>query len=290
MLSREISKTLKNDYVAQSDYVTQSDYGDWCLKNYHYGDLFNYASNLYVMTDSGVQQNIKNKPKAKPQKQKKSAIIPSCFTDFANGMIDNEASVKLLKKIKSLASAYDNHHVYLTKIAYYVDSETKIPRLVFTDRIGKESFDVLSGNIEELVQTTQKDKNGNGIVLYAIALKDVLDKKELDLLEKYNDYCLKKISKDEAKKLVSTKFKIGDVIALRSKIRDGSKKNFKKFIVKKIIWSINSNPVNIIVAKQISGKVTNMSLTKADCKKYHIKYEENLQVYSMFMNFIKIKQ
>ncbi len=215
-------------------------------------------------------------------------MLPNCLITFIDAMHDREAAKKLHKKLNSMQQDYDDNISYLTKIAYYVDSETKVARLIFTDRIGKESFDIFTADIEKFVSESHTDENGKGILIYGIPLKDNLDNKEIELLENYNDYCQKKISKDEAKKLVQVRFKVGDIIALRSKIRDGSKKNFRKFIVKKIIWSIHSNPVNIIIAKQISGNITNMSLTKADCKKYHIKYEENLQVYSMFTNFIKV--
>lgn len=215
-------------------------------------------------------------------------MLPNCLITFIDAMHDREAAKKLHKKLNSMQQDYDDNISYLTKIAYYVDSETKVARLIFTDRIGKESFDIFTADIEKFVSESHTDETGKGILVFGIPLKDNFDNKEIELLENYNDYCQKKISKDEAKKLVQVRFKVGDVIALRSKIRDGSKKNFRKFIVKKIIWSIHSNPVNIIIAKQISGNITNMSLTKADCKKYHIKYEENLQVYSMFMNFIKV--
>ena len=87
---------------------------------------------------------------------------------------------------------------------------------------------------------------------------------------------------------MKVRYKVGDILMLKSKIRNGSKKNYKKFIVRKVIWSINANPVNVLVLKQTGGQVTNMSMSKNDCKRYHIKYEENLQVYSMMMNFIKI--
>ena len=215
-------------------------------------------------------------------------MLPNCLKTFAEAMHDREAAQKLYKKLFSMQQEYEENIPYLTKIAYYVDSETKIARLIFTDRIGRESFDIFTTDIEKFVSESHTDETGKGILVFGIPLKDNLDTKEIELLEKYNDYCLKKISKNEAKKLVQVRYKVGDVIALRSKIRDGSKKDYRKFIVRKIIWSIHSNPVNIIIAQQISGNVTNMSLTKADCKKYHIKYEKNLQVYSMFMNFIKV--
>lgn len=100
----------------------------------------------------------------------------------------------------------------------------------------------------------------------------------------------KKWSKNEAKASVKTRYKIGDHIILRGKIRDGSEPIVKKFEVKKVIWSVHSNPVNILILKQLEGSNNNRSLDKNDCKKYHIKYEEGLQVYSMMLNFSKIRK
>lgn len=100
----------------------------------------------------------------------------------------------------------------------------------------------------------------------------------------------KKWSKNEAKASVKTRYKIGDHVILRGKIRDGSEPIVKKFEVKKVIWSVHSNPVNILILKQLEGSNNNRSLDKNDCKKYHIKYEEGLQVYSMMLNFSKIRK
>ena len=100
----------------------------------------------------------------------------------------------------------------------------------------------------------------------------------------------KKRSKNEAKSSVKTRYKIGDHVILRGKIKDGSERVVKKFEVKKVIWSIHSNPVNILILKQLEGPNNNRSLDKNDCKKYHIKYEEGLQVYSMMLNFSKIRK
>ena len=100
----------------------------------------------------------------------------------------------------------------------------------------------------------------------------------------------KKWSKNEAKASVKNRYKIGDHVILRGKIRDGSEPIIKKFEVKKVIWSVHSNPVNILILKQLEGSNNNRSLDKNDCKKYHIKYEEGLQVYSMMLNFSKIRK
>ena len=217
-------------------------------------------------------------------------MISQKLQDFVAAMRDKEAANKLYNKMMELQGAFDENQVYTTRVAYYVDPETNVARLIFTNLIGKQSFEVFSGDIGKFISESHKLEDGSSIMVYGIALKDMLEPAEIDLLIRYNEYCQKKFAKDEAKGLVTTRFKLGDVVALKSKIRDGSKKVIKKFIVKKIIWSVNANPVNVIIVKQIEGPLNNLSLTKADCKKYHVKYEENLQVYSMFMNFSKINK
>lgn len=228
----------------------------------------------------------------KQQKQKTSSVdnyklpmLPKQLWNFCEAMQSKHASAKLYEKICDLAEAVNQNTVFVTKIGYYVDSETNDPYLLVSSLSGKESFKQMAGDLEQFVN---KDKEDNSHKVYLFKLDNELTQHELELLCKYNDYCQKKISKDEAKSLVTVRYKIGDVLVLKSKIRDGSKRNYRKFVVKKIIWSINSNPVNIIIVKQVSGPITNMSLSKNDCKRYHIKYEENLQVYSMSMNFVKI--
>ena len=114
--------------------------------------------------------------------------------------------------------------------------------------------------------------------------------KEKEYIYKHNLYANKLKSKAEAKKLINNKYKIGDILSLRSKIKDGSARVEKIFEVKKVIWSVKNNPVNVLILKQLSGINTNRSLTRTDCLKYHIKYEPGLQVYSMMTNFSKRKR
>lgn len=98
----------------------------------------------------------------------------------------------------------------------------------------------------------------------------------------------KKKAKNEAKALIPNKYKIGDILILRGKVRNGSERLVKKFEVKKVIWSVKGQAVNILILKQLSGVNNNITMSKNDCKKYHIKYEEGLQVYSMLLNFSKL--
>ena len=237
---------------------------------------------LYVTSNKdAVANNNKTNKVANINEPEISFKLPRQLNDLCSNMTNKTASNKLYSKICEFAKKSKHKGLYVTKISYCIHNEC--PCIVLTSLHGKESFEA---NVEFLLATNKK----LSFELYVIELNNKFTQHEHMFLEKYNDYCQKKISRDEAKSLVKERYKIGDVLMLKSKIRDGSKKNYKKYIIKKIIWSINSNPVNIIVVKQISGPVTNMSLSKTDCKRYHIKYEENLQVYSMIMNFIKISK
>lgn len=119
---------------------------------------------------------------------------------------------------------------------------------------------------------------------------DTLDKEVKEGIDLAMAIRKKKKSKNEAKNAVKVRYKIGDYIVLRGKIKDGSEPIVKKFEVKKVIWSIHANPVNILILKQLEGVNNNRSLDKNDCLKYHIKYEPGLQVYSMMLNFSKIRR
>ena len=119
---------------------------------------------------------------------------------------------------------------------------------------------------------------------------DDLTEDELKFVNTYVAKQDKKAAKDRAKSKVTERYKIGDILTLRGKIRDGSSRIVKKFEVKKVIWSIRGKEMNILILKQLSGPNNNRTLGKDDCLKYHIKYEPGLQVYSMFLGFVKSKK
>lgn len=119
---------------------------------------------------------------------------------------------------------------------------------------------------------------------------DDLTEDELKFVNTYVVKQDKKAAKDRAKSKVTERYKIGDILTLRGKIRDGSSRIVKKFEVKKVIWSIRGKEMNILILKQLSGPNNNRTLGKDDCLKYHIKYEPGLQVYSMLLGFIKSKK
>ena len=119
---------------------------------------------------------------------------------------------------------------------------------------------------------------------------DDLTDDELKFVNTYLAKQDKKAAKDRAKAKVTERYKIGDILTLRGKIRDGSSRIVKKFEVKKVIWSIRGKEMNVLILKQLSGPNNNRTLGKDDCIRYHIKYEPGLQVYSMLLGFVKSKK
>lgn len=258
-------------------YITDSDLTNSIVKKFQYRTLDIadnammdvlidlYKANIisgdsYVSMFSSVPQ-LSNVPdresvkEEKPEQKKEDPKFPRLLKKFLDSLGDPSV-------IEKLSKAFIQKDIVLPKIEYHRNEEGDLPILEIIGKNGKDDVMLNAELSEELIE----------------------------MLSDYNGYIEKKEAKTKAKTSCPIRYKVGDILVLKSKIKDGSKKTIKKFIVKKTIWSIKANPVNILILKQIEGQINNMSLTKNDCKKYHIKYEENLQVYSMFMNFIKIKK
>lgn len=100
----------------------------------------------------------------------------------------------------------------------------------------------------------------------------------------------KQDAKNNAKALVKKKFVVGKKYMLRQKSVCGSREIIKKYICKKFIYTVKDELLNILILKQIEGpKGTIFTLNRNDCKRYHIKYEPGLQVFSMEFNWIPCK-
>ena len=90
------------------------------------------------------------------------------------------------------------------------------------------------------------------------------------------------------KPVKTKKFKIGEHYLIHPM---NNKKLRREFVVKKTIYSIKDKEVNIVIMKQISGpeSTTKFTLSKEDCLKFHLKYEEGLQVCSMELDWKLLK-
>ena len=100
----------------------------------------------------------------------------------------------------------------------------------------------------------------------------------------------KQKAKNNAKALVKKKFVVGKKYMLRQKSVCGSREIIKKYVCKKFIYTVKDEILNILILKQVEGpKGTIFTLNRNDCKRYHIKYEPGLQVFSMEFNWIPCK-
>lgn len=100
----------------------------------------------------------------------------------------------------------------------------------------------------------------------------------------------KQDAKNNAKALVKKKFVVGKKYMLRQKSVCGSREIIKKYVCKKFIYTVKDELLNILILKQVEGpKGTIFTLNRNDCKRYHIKYEPGLQVFSMEFNWIPCK-
>ena len=90
------------------------------------------------------------------------------------------------------------------------------------------------------------------------------------------------------KPVKTKKFKIGEHYLIHPM---NNKKLRREFVVKKTIYSIKDREVNIVIMKQISGpeSTTKFTLSKEDCLKFHLKYEDGLQVCSMELDWKLLK-
>jgi hypothetical protein len=92
----------------------------------------------------------------------------------------------------------------------------------------------------------------------------------------------------KVKPVKTKKFKIGEHYLIHPM---NNKKLRREFVVKKTIYSIKDREVNIVIMKQISGpeSTTKFTLSKEDCLKFHLKYEDGLQVCSMELDWKLLK-
>ncbi len=201
-------------------------------------------------------------------------------------MPDVRAAINnLIKDISMTQEEYcSNYDLFDEKIDLFIKS---IPKKEMIEVSSKEYDQDKSLYLHEIKSKSKSNKKITiGFLYEEITLPFHIQVK----INNHNDIILKQVAKVKAKESVSNKYKIGDILVLRGKIRDGSRRIVKVFEVKKIIWSVKSQIVNVLVLKQLEGPNNNRTLTKEDCKKYHIKYEPGLQVYSMNIGFSRRKK
>lgn len=129
-------------------------------------------------------------------------------------------------------------------------------------------------------------------ILYYNLVRDVYESKM-----KAED--LKKIiqtkheAKQTAKDTVKDKwFKIGEYYSLKKFDLSGSLKDVHVFKCVKYIYSVSNNPVNCVVMQKIGEPLSGnaRTLSRMDCRMWHIKYSPDLYMFSMTRRFYKATQ
>lgn len=146
-----------------------------------------------------------------------------------------------------------------TNIAHF-RNETKRTTINTPDKTMVRSYeedDVISPGMREVIEQTEQQRSGKQPVTTVKPVK-------------------------------TKKFKIGEHYLIHPM---NNKKLRREFVVKKTIYSIKDREVNIVIMKQISGpeSTTKFTLSKEDCLKFHLKYEDGLQVCSMELDWKPLK-
>lgn len=92
-------------------------------------------------------------------------------------------------------------------------------------------------------------------------------------------------SKQQLKNNLKGKFKTKFIVGRKYMLNISGMK--KTFVLKKSIYCVDNRPMCILVVKQIDGQpsIRRCSLTEIDCKGYHIKYEDGLEVLPMSLKW-----
>lgn len=105
-----------------------------------------------------------------------------------------------------------------------------------------------------------------------------------------SEYESKLLVKHSVKKSINKKFRLGEIYYLKNKNKQTGMYEVREFVLKKIIYTVKDQPVEVLIMKQIDGPVnTSFVLSKAECALFHIKYEPGLQIWSMRMNWTRKK-
>ena len=99
---------------------------------------------------------------------------------------------------------------------------------------------------------------------------------------------LKNEAKSLAKKQCRYKYYVGDQYSLMHIDERTGEMVENVYEVRKVVYTIGSNVVNVVIMKHLSGfHSKHKQLSVFDCKAFHIKYEPELFVFPINMNFVK---
>jgi hypothetical protein len=159
----------------------------------------------------------------------------------------------------------------------------------------ESTFDYIEELKNKTIDPTLKKRYDNiDGELFVSFIEQNYIKRMTDIL-RLESYKMKRETKKAAKLLVKYKYKIGDWYSVRYRQLDNTEINKDIYEVKKVIHSIGSTIVNVLIMKKISDGTSMQDmgrniLTHHDCKMFHIKYEPGLLVFNMNEKLYKVNK
>lgn len=126
---------------------------------------------------------------------------------------------------------------------------------------------------------------------YYMSLVEEAYYKQCVVTDKYEIIKQKQECKREAKTNAKFKYHIGDLYGLTMRTLDGKMSFSEAYRVKKFVYTVGNTPVNIVIMKHVGGNTPRRrSISPNDCRAFHIKYENDLYVFSMNTRFLKLSE
>ena len=126
---------------------------------------------------------------------------------------------------------------------------------------------------------------------YYMSLMEDAYYKQCVITDKCEAIKQKQACKQQAKSKTKFKYRIGDIYSLTMRTLDGKTSFSELYRVKKFVYTVGNTPVNIVIMKLIGGNTPRRrSISPNDCRAFHIKYENDLYVFSMNTRFTKLSE
>jgi hypothetical protein len=126
---------------------------------------------------------------------------------------------------------------------------------------------------------------------YYMSLMEDAYYKQCVVTDKYEAIKQKRTCKQQAKSNTKFRYSIGDIYGLTMCTLDGNTSFSEVYRVKKFVYTVGNTPVNIVIMKLIAGDTPRRrSISPNDCRAFHIKYENDLYVFSMNTRFTKLSE
>ena len=221
--------------------------------------------------------------------KKKSSVLKQ-IRDFVNG--NDEIVIQKYSDLISLV-VNDNEDFYVYSKLRGVTVWVK--NLVFEWQHEQEDAMERIESVFKIIMEADKNytiENSSSVDgEYYMSLMEDAYYKQCVITDKCEAIKQKQACKQQAKSKTKFKYRIGDIYSLTMRTLDGKTSFSELYRVKKFVYTVGNTPVNIVIMKLIGGNTPRRrSISPNDCRAFHIKYENDLYVFSMNTRFTKLSE